>query len=97
MSVFKPEEINTEPMVVLTTAHLPESEGHKTVIRHIESGEIAGMHRDEGYLVYTGTHGMPEDVPVLASICEKASEQGIHWLLFDRDACEVFGLDTYEW
>lgn len=98
---FNARTIGTEPMVVLSTAHLPEQEATH-VEPALEAGAFSGMRRDEGFLIHTGLggerqRGRQSEFPAMRRLCEEAAEAGVAWLLFDCDGPVLEGLPTYSW
>lgn len=97
---FNVRTISTEPMVVLSTAHLPEGEAHR-VEDALAAGTYSGMHRDEGWLINTVSYSDNQEArgefPVMESLRKTARETGVDWLLFDRDASPIKGLEVHDW
>lgn len=97
---FNAATISTEPMVVLSTGHLPQGEA-QAMDAAIEAGLYSGMRRDEGFLVSTidddsQRQGM-EAFPVMEGLRKQAREAGVSWLLFDCDAPVLAGLRDHDW
>lgn len=98
-------EIPTEKMAVLSTAHLPK-EAFDVIKDALNRDILLGMTRNEGVLLY-----MQQPDPYAHSDCSEYSEElipyyylagllmgnGYLWVLFDRDAEIVDGLNTYNW
>jgi hypothetical protein len=94
-------------MLVVSTAHCTEEEAERfTSFYELGSDEnhqwMASFVRDEGWIVYTDQyfrrdHGFDGLSDGLRGILEIAYEQGVDWVMFDRDADLILGVPFYEW
>lgn len=85
---------------VISTAHVSEQNG-KRISAAIDSGEINGMQRDEGWFIHIGT-GRANDViakemPTLHGVLEYFSDKPFQWVMFDCDGDTVDELKTFDW
>lgn len=96
--------LEIDRVLVLSTAHLPES-----VATGIEPrmDRVASMTGEYGWLVYVGNEAFEpeylelndllEAKEVLLKLCEFARKQKCDYLLFDRDGDTVGEFPTFEW
>lgn len=89
-----------EPMAVLSTGHIPESEGKK-LTAYIKDGKVIGADFEHGWSlwVYQNQDGLLEEIPHVLNLLRLAKEQDVAWLLLDSDAevVESDSLPVFDW
>ncbi|CAM3784743.1 hypothetical protein VRRI112168_00300 [Vreelandella rituensis] len=93
-----------EPMLVLSTGHLPENEGssnlHDSLPNRILDDKLGGLIRDKSFMINTLVTEHSDKLrhfPVAYSILSRARRGGIVWVMFDADGDFMDGLPTYDW
>lgn len=85
---------------VISTGHVSERDS-TLITQGIEERTINGMQREEGWLIHIETNlkdsKFASSIPSLVQVLTHFSNNGFHWVMFDRDAGHVLGLPAYEW
>lgn len=86
-----------EPMLVLSTGHLPEETVRKVSARELKISRM--IPHDYGFILYVPeeSEGFHEEDEPLENIIRVARQHNIVWLNFDRDAEVIDDLPTFEW
>lgn len=83
-----------ERMAVISTSHVSNYD-RNNIESMINSGDLNGMIRPEGWLVHTDGGVFGHDS--INNVLSKANAAGFQWLLFDCDGEQIEGLPTYDW
>lgn len=89
-----------EKLAVISTSHLPKKEC-VAVEEAVSSNWLTGMERLEGFMIYTNQWDdlVCERHPNLSSLLKMAQQEGVEWLMFDRDGpqLEDESVPTFDW
>jgi hypothetical protein len=93
--------MSIEPMLVISTSHLPEDAMNRLKRQAEVEGRAPAVTRaiphDYGVIVFVSELENTTQEPELQAVIDYVRKSGCYWINLDRDADKIEDLPTWEW